>query len=225
MLECVPMVPRSARRTVFVVAAILAFATAVVAQSGRRSSKPTTPTPGAPAISETAPTESASKKAPAIELLVGIDDPNALSGVPTHFADTVLSVCVHRLSEPAGMHVTAGPRSLSRSDAVKAAKAETARFVAWLQVGNSTSDTGRAARGSGDEYYVKYMVLEPGTAKVKTSGQVFYGTRGVGNIGIGAPRTARDAIYLEQVIREEARQAAERILSALGIKDTGLPPA
>jgi len=205
------------------VAVLGAFAAPVVAQSGRRSApKPATP-PSLPATSETAPTESTPRKAPAIELLVGVDDPNVLSGVPRYFADTVLTVCVRRLTEPAGIHVTAGPHSLSRSDAVKAAKAETARYVIWLQVGNSTSDAGRAARGSGDEYYVKYMVLEPGTAKVKSSGQVFYGARSVGNVGIGAPRTARDAIYLEQVVREEARQAAERILSALGIKDTGLP--
>ena len=217
------MTPRHARRTVLVLAVLVAFATAVGAQSGRRSTtKPTPPQPSTPATSETAPTESTSKKAPALELLVGVDDPSPLSGVPTYFADTVLTVCVRRLSEPAGVHVTAGPRSLSRSDAVKAAKAETARYVVWLQVGNSSADSGRSATSNADEYYVNYLILEPGTAKIKSSGHILNGSRRVGNVGIGAP-SARNALYLEMVIKDEAQQAAERILDALGIKDIGLP--
>ena len=216
------MTLRTGRKAFLVFVALVTFATVVGAQSGRRgTTKPTPQLPGTPAVPETAPVESAAKKAPAIELLVGIEDSSPLSGVPTYFADTVLTVCVQRLSQPAGVHVTAGPRSLSRSEASKAAKAETARYVVWLQVGNSNADSGRAATSSSDEYYVNYMILEPGTAKIKSSGHV-YGARKAGNVGIGTP-SARNAVYLEMVIKDEARQAADRILDALGIKDTGLP--
>jgi hypothetical protein len=219
------MVPRPGRRFLFTVAALVAFSTVVAAQSGRRSaSKPSAPPSSSapPESTSTNPTESATKKAPEIQMLVGVDDPNALSGIPQHFADTVLDVCVHRLSQPAGVKVTAGPRTLSRGDAVKAAKAETARYVVWLQVGNSSSDTGRQVRGSSDEYYVNFMLLEPGSAKVKQSGRVMGGGRRVGNVGVGVP-SSRNVLYLEEVIRDAARQAAERILSALGIKDTEWP--
>jgi hypothetical protein len=220
------MAPRPGRRFLFTVAALVVFSSIVAAQSGRRSaSKPAPPPPStAPESTSTNPTESAPKKAPEIQLLVGIDDPNTLSRVPRYFADTALEVCVHRLSQPAGVKVTAGPRTLSRGDAVKAAKAETVRYVVWLQVGNSSSDAGRQASGSSDEYYLNFMLLEPGSAKVKQSGRVMGGGRRVGNVGVGGP-SSRSMLYLEQVIRDAARQAAERILSALGIKDTEWPRA
>jgi hypothetical protein len=216
--------PRPGRRSLFAVAALVAFATVIAAQSGRHSpSKPASPPPITPSEStSTNPAEPAPKKAPEIQLLVGIDDPNALSGIPRYFADTVLDVCVRRLSQPAGVAVTAGPRTLTHGDAVKAAQAETARYVVWLQVGNSSSDAGRRVSGSSDEYYVNFMLLEPATAKSKQSGRVSGGGRRVGNVGVGVP-SSRSVLYLEQVIRDAARQAAERILSALGIKDTEGP--
>jgi hypothetical protein len=224
-VECVAMAPRPGRRFLFVVAALFALASTLAAQSGRRSSaKPSTPppsnTPSEPASST--PTESTPKKAPAIQLLVGIDDPSPISGIPRYFADTVLDVCVRRLSQPAGVSVTAGPRSLTRGDAVKAAKAETTRYVVWLQVGNTSAEAGGRASSNSDEYYVNFMLLEPVNAKVKQSGRAIAGNRRVGNIGIGVP-SSRSMVYLEEVIRDAARQAAERILSALGIKSTDWP--
>ena len=224
------MSPRPGRRFLFIVAALVALGTVVAAQSGRRStSKPSTPSippSSSPATTESNPTESSTKKAPAIQLLVGVDDPNPISGIPRYFADTVLDVCVHRLSQPAGVQVTAGPRTLTRSEAIKAAKAETTRYVVWLQVGNSVADSGRAASGTADEYYVNFMLLEPGTAKIKQSGHVLAGGRRVGNVGVGLPPASSGSpLYLEYIIKDEARQAAERILSALGIKDTEWPRA
>src|SRR5262245_3482506 len=114
------MAPRSARSFLFVVALPLAFATVIPAQSGRRSApKPSTPPPATSSTesSPSNPTESAPKKAAAIQLLVGVDDPNSLSHIPQYLADTALEACVRRLSEPAGVSVTAGPRALTRGDA------------------------------------------------------------------------------------------------------------
>lgn len=219
------MAPRSVRNLLFVVAIIVGCATVGIAQSGRRSaSKPSTSPPAStPTESPSNPTESTPKKAAQIQVLVGIDDPSPLAGVPRYFADTVVDVCAHRLSEPSGVSVTAGPRTLTRSDAVKAAKAETVRYVVWLQVGNSSADAGRQVSSNADDFYVNFILLEPATAKVKQSGHVTGGRR-AGNVGVGVP-SSRNTIYLEQVIRDEARQAAERILSALGVKDTQWPRA
>jgi len=219
------MAPRPGLRFLFTVAALVSFATVVAAQSGRRSpSKPSPTVPITPSESTpTNPTESTPKKAPQIQLLVGVDDPNPLSVIPRSFADTVLDVCVRRLSEPAGVKVTAGPRTLTRGEAIKAAKAETERYVVWLQIGNSSSDAGRQASSNSDEYYVSFMLFEPVNAKVKQSGRVFGGGRRVGNVGVSVPSSSRSMLYLEQVIKDEARQAAERILSALGIRDTEWP--
>jgi hypothetical protein len=209
-----------------VVAVLIGLATAVAAQSGRRSTSTPAATPvPANTPSESAsgnPTESPTKKPAQIQLLVGIDDPSPLSGVPRYFADTVLDVCVHRLSQPAGVKVTAGPQSFTRGEAVKAAKAETVRYVVWLQLGNSSADAGRQVSGSSDEYYVSFMLLDPITAKVKQSSRVIGGGRRVGNVGVGVP-ASRNMLYLEQLIKDAARQAAERILSALGIKETEWP--
>ena len=221
------MTPRLVRKFLFLVAALIALATTAPAQSGRRSTAKPSPEPtAASAPSESAPStpvESATKKAPAVQLLVGIDDPSPLSGMPRSFADTALEECVRRLSQPAGVSVTAGPRTLSRGDANKAAKAETTRYVVWLQVGNSSADAGGRVTGSSDEYYLNFMLLEPGTAKIKQSGRVLSGGRRVGNVGVGLPPSSGSRLYLEYIIRDEARQAAERILSALGIKDSEWP--
>ena len=220
------MVPRPGRRFLFIVAALVAFATVVAAQSGRRSpSKPMPRPPNAPPEStSTNPSESAAKKAAEIQLLVGVDDPNPLSGIPRYFADTVLDVCVRRLSQPAGVKVTAGPQNLTRSDATKAAKAEAVRYVVWLQVGNSVSDAGRRTSGSADEYYLNFMLLEPATAKIKQSGHIVGSARKVGNVGVGLPPASSGSpLYVEYIIKDAARQAAERILSALGIKETEWP--
>ena len=219
------MAPRPGPRFLFVVAALILFASAAAAQSGRRGASKPSPSPATSTQSESSsnnPTESAPKKAPEIQLLVGIDDPNPISGIPRYFADTVLDACVRRLSEPAGVKVTAGPRTLTRSDAIRAAKAETARFVVWLQVGNSATDAGRQASGSSDEYYVNFLVLEPASAKVKQSGRIMGGGRRAGPVGVGVP-ASRSMLYLEQLMKDAGRQAAERILSALGIKDTEWP--
>ena len=228
-VKCVAkMTPRTVRSFLFVVAVLLACAAIIAAQSGRRSApKPSTPPPTTSTESSSSnPTESAPKKAAAIQLLVGVDDPDSLSGIPRYFADTVLDVCVRRLSEPAGVSVTAGPRTLTRADAAKAAKAETVRYVVWLQVANSSADAGRQASGTADEYYLNFMLLEPVTARIKQSGHVLAGGRKVGNVGVGLPPASNGSpLYLEYIIKEEARQAAEKILSALGIKDTEWPRA
>lgn len=218
------MFGRFAHQSILLIVALFALTTVVAAQSGRRGkSKSTAPT--APSAPEPATPQSKPRKAPDLQLLVGIEDPSPLSGVPYYFADTVLEVCLRRLNEPAGIAVTAGPRRMTRGDAIKAAKGETGRYVVWLQVGNELADSRSAVRGSSEEFYVNYFIYESVTAKLKQSGRVQYDAQKVGNVGVGVPPSSRRGPgYTDYVVREEAREAADRILGAFGIRSEGSWP-
>jgi hypothetical protein len=68
------------------------------------------------------------------------------------------------------------------------------------------------------------MLLEPITANVKKSGRVQRGTYKVGNVGVGGPAPpGRNPIYSDVIIKDSAREAADKILSALGIRAEPLP--
>lgn len=212
----------SAHRLIVLIVTLVAAATYVAAQSGRRGkSKPSAP--GVPSVPETQPAQPKPPKASALQLLVGVEDPGAFSGVSYYAADAARDECIRRLSEPAGVSVAAGPRRMTRSDAIKAAKSETGRYVVWLQVGNEAADSAPPVSGSSEEFYVNYFIYEPGTARVKQSGRVHYGARKVGNVGVGAPSSRRSPAYGDLVVREEAREAADRILAAFGIRAEGWP--
>ena len=215
------MTSRIVRRVVFVLTVVFTFATAVTAQSGRRS-QPKSETPTPPPISEPTPTPSKPHKMPDLQLLVAIEDPSPISGVPLYAADTVFGACMQRLREPAGIAVKAGPRRMTRGEAIKAAKAEATGYVVWLEVGNENTDSSGQAGNSAEGFYVNYLILEPGTAKVKQSGRAHYSARKVGNIGVRTPIPGRTSpAYFDYVLKEEARDTAEQILRALGVREVG----
>jgi hypothetical protein len=105
---------------------------------------------------------------------------------------------------------------MTRAEAVKAAKAETTRYVVWLQLGNERDDYGADVSTQGNRFYVNYTIFEPGSAKIKKSGRAQRGTGNLGNVGVTVP-TTRDAVYSDYAIKETARQAADRILDAFQI--------
>lgn len=211
----------SARKLMLLLAVLIASTTVVAAQSGRRSgvkSRPPTPPPVA------SPTEAPSKpKTPArIQLLVGIDSPTGFDGVPFRSQDIVLEACMRRLAE--SNHVTATPavQSMTRSDGLKAAKAETVRYVVWLQVRNERADYSADVSTQSAQLYVTYMIYEPGTAKLKGSGRAQFATGKIGNVGVSGP-SARRAVFSDYEIKETAKQAADKILDAFQIKIGGWP--
>jgi len=113
---------------------------------------------------------------------------------------------------------------MSRNDAMKAAKAETTRFVVWLQVGNERAEYGSDVTGSSDELYVKWTVFEPGNGKIKKWGTVHNSTYKTGNVGVAVPSsTRRSAVYTEYALKQSAQEAADKILEALEIRMDGLP--
>ncbi|HEY8204581.1 MAG TPA: hypothetical protein VIF81_07635 [Pyrinomonadaceae bacterium] len=193
----------------------------VTAQSGRRGVKQPPPAVVKPSVSKPAEPSPTTQKAWRVQLLVGIQDPSPFDGNAYYLADTVLAACVGRLNEADGVKASVAARRTTRADAVKAAKAETERYVVWMQVGNDSADANRQVNNTTNEIYLTYMVLEPGSAKVKKSGRVQPGVYKVGNVGVGGPSSRRSPIYSDYAVKQSARQAAEQILSAFGIRADG----
>ena len=207
------------RRLLLMLAILFALATVGTAQSGRRGGVKS----GAPAPPPVAsPTQAPSKpKTPArIQLLVAIDRPDTFDGVPFRSQDIVLEECVRRLAESKEVTITPAPQPMTRSDGLKAAKAETVRYVVWLQVRNEGADYGAEVSTQSAQLYVTFMIYEPGTAKLKGSGRAQYGTGSVGNVGVSGPRRS---VFSDYEIKETARQAADKILDAFQIKIGGWP--
>jgi hypothetical protein len=206
-------------RLVLLIAIVVAATALVCAQSGRRSASKS-PVPASTPAAEEKPLETRTDIAPKLQLLVGIQDPGAFDGVPAYVSDDVIRACVGRLNESAGVAATVTSDKMTRHDAIKLAKSESQRFVVWLEVRSEGMD---ASTGVSSRYnlYVTYTIFEPATAKVKASGRAQHGTYSAGKVGIGVPRPSNvDPNY---AIRESARQAADKILSALEITAEGRP--
>ena len=207
-------------RTLLIVATLIASVTMVAAQSGRRGTvKSTTtsvPQPSAP--NQPAPSP---KKADRLQLLVGVQEPSPFDGIPYYLASTVVDACLGRLNEPVGVVASPGSRGMSRADAVKAAKAETERYVVWLEIRSDAADAGRQTSNGADDLYITYMILEPGSAKIKQSGRVQHGIYKVGNVGVSGPTSRRSPVYSDYAVKQSAREAADKILAAFEIRVDG----
>lgn len=202
--------------------AVLIASTAVVAaQSGRRG-KTKSSAPATPPVANPAETQSKPEASSRLEMLVAIDDPGGFDQVPYHIPDIVLETCLRRLAEAKGVKPTAAPRRMTRGEAIKAAKAETARHVVWLQVRNERADYGAEVSTQSNQLYVTFIIYEPVTAKIKESGRADYGTAKVGNVGVSGP-SARRGVYSDYAIKETAKQAADKILNAFQITIDGWP--
>src|SRR5690242_17491332 len=120
-------------RFLFVILLLLASAGALFAQSGRKSTGSSSPTTPATTPSVTGP-KSAPRKtetAPKLQLLVGMDRNDVFTNVPLYVYDTVLDNVIRRIGEAEIVFPTSGG-NMNRSDAVRAAKKETTRWVVML---------------------------------------------------------------------------------------------
>ena len=73
-------------------------------------------------------------------MLVAVDHTTGFDRVPYHIPDTVLETCVRQLAESKAVTPTPAVQRMTRSEVLKAAKAETARYVVWLQVRNEQAE-------------------------------------------------------------------------------------
>lgn len=207
------------RRVLLSVAIVFACASVNYAQSGRRSTTP--PTTTTPSVSGPKTIEKKPEKPPRIQLLVGIDNRDPRANIPYYVTDTVIDTCVRRLGDASDVIVTSAGSGMNRSDAIKAAKEETVRYVVWLQIGSELADAGRqASRNSVDELYVSYTILEPATAKLKQNGRSHHQIYQTGRGGVSAPNK-NSPLYSEYALKQAAVETAERILSAFDIRLRG----
>ena len=187
------------------------------AQSGRRSTHgSTTTTTSTPSVSGNKPVETKPPPAPKVQLLVGIDGREVFTNIPFYVYDTVLDNCVRRLGETDIVFVTPAGNKMTRADAIKAAKQEATRWVVNLEIRSVYADAGRQVKNNQDELFVDYTVIEPGTGKIKHSGQTHQHIYQNGRGGVTLP-TRNGGVYSEYSIKQTAREAADRILAEFDI--------
>lgn len=190
----------------------------VSAQSGRRVSKSKAapiPTPEVPA-EEKKPTE---ELKPAFTFILTSDKHEAFGQVPSYFHDSVLRACADRLDDSPSVRVEIAYRDMNRGEAIRRAKAEKEAFVVWMQL---RTDSGSIGREDLSELYLDFWVFAPTTAKVKLSGRSYQGSYGVGGV-ITSPRNRASLPHAELMLKQAAREAAEKILAAVRDQPAGAP--
>ena len=193
------------------------------AQSGRRIPKrPTSPDP-LPPKSEEPPIEASQPKEEKPKIPVLVTKDTRLYNNSTYWYDVAVQACLKRLSES----VSIGPRAgqdMNRKQASDAAKGSTDTYVVLLQfdVDPAYSSQTRGTMGQIDPryLYINYTIFTPGTGKVKRSGNVYPGNRGVSNLPIPG-RIPNSTAGAEYAMHQAGRETADRIIDAIGL---ALPP-
>lgn len=206
------------QRLPFLILAVSVFLMTAQAQSGRRkTSGSTTTTTTAPSVDGPKTVEKKPAAEPQVQLRVGINRTGAFTPTPFYIYDTVLDVCIRRLSQAEIVFAAAVGTNLTQSQAVKMAKEETTRWVVSLEVRSFYTDSGRQVNPDQDELYVSYAVIEPVTGKIKRSGRtrqhIYQNKRG----SISLP-PGNGPGYSEYSIREAGQEAADKILAGFDIK-------
>jgi hypothetical protein len=195
--------------------------TTTFAQSGRRgaSSKPlSVPTPE-PEPSPQKPNRS--DEDDPIKVIVGIDRGSGFEFIPLEFYSAALYGCSDRLDESALVQVTGTQQDFSRGEAVNRAKKERETYIVWLNLRGENSGVERTSNNR-NEMILDYTVFAPTTGKIIASGRTYQRAARVGGVIVSPPGSGRaDPIYGEYMVKQAARDAAERILSRLDVPTNG----
>ena len=211
---------RLASQTFLLISIMLLPLSLTHGQSGRRSTTGSASTNTNTNAASTPGAKTAEKKPPAspsLQLLVGINRADAFTPTPFFVYDTVLGEIIRRLSEANTVFAASAGNNMNRSQAQKAAKEETTRWVVSLELRSFYAESGRQIKPEQDELYVDYNVLEPVTGKIKRSGRTQRHIYQSGRGGTSIP-PQRGPGYSEYSIKEAAREAADRILAGFDIK-------
>jgi hypothetical protein len=192
----------------------------VAGQSGRRAPKSSVPAPVPEVAPEEKPTPKETKSA--LSLVVGMDRGSAFAEIPTYFYDTVLSACRERLDNSPGAKADIAKLDMNRGEAVKRAKAETESYVVLLEL---KFDNPRMQRIEDlREIYIDYTVFAPMTGKSITNGRTYQQLARAGGVIMMPPPGGRASLpYAEEMLKRAARDAADRILSALSVPGRKVP--
>jgi hypothetical protein len=198
---------------------LFAAASAVRAQSGRRLPK-SPPVSVAPVPeAKASPTPAAAKtETPRLTLYVGMSDSNLSMNVSSYAYGAVRDGFIQRLKEVSSINVTGG-RQMNRGEAVKRAKSEESTYVVLLQLESDSFDS-RDDGYNPDEskLTIHYTVFTPVSGKVMTDGRVYQRQYRVGRGGVGLPSpTSRNPNYSDYLLKEAARDAADRVLEEFNV--------
>lgn len=189
------------------------------AQSGRRVSKRTVAAPAPPAETKQTPVAPVAKtEAPQLSLYVCMSERDSFMNIPLYLIETIRNVFVQRIGQASDINVASGPET-HRSEAIKRAKAEESVYVVLLQL-DSQYDSPRTGMGRVDEskLLIRYSVFAPVTGRTKAEGIVYQQQYRVGRGGIGIPsRQRNNPLYSDYLLKEAARDAADRVLEALSV--------
>ncbi len=205
----------------FAVSLSLVCAAKSGAQSGRRVHKPAAP---AATPEPTPATDNASnKEANVVTFIVGIDEYHGFSSIPFSYYDTIVHACAGRLDDQPSVRVHFAQKDMSRSDAIRKAKAEKEAYVVWLQLQVESLNDDPSRVQNLNTLYIEYAVFAPTTAKQMAWGHTYQQGNRKGPIVVGPSGSGGSNVDLsERRLREAARQAAEQILKAM--KMGPLPP-
>ena len=178
------------------------------AQSGRRP--PKTPPTSVPAVQTPGSPKPAEKPKAAVTLILAMDRSEYASGSRPVNASNVMATMSSRLKENDSVAVDLVQRQINYAEAHRRATAEKEAFVVFLQVKIDTMTMG----DNNPQPSLLFWVFSPVTGAIKKSGRTYpqvYRNRGV----IVNPKLP--GVYAEQQLRQAAREAAERILSAFNL--------
>jgi hypothetical protein len=190
---------------------IVLCAIAIQAQSGRRQKKPTPAAPVQTPSPEPSPSPKNDEKEPELMFFVSADRNSTFASIPFTFYDAAVSGCAGRLRSGSSATVDTSQRDMSRSEAIKKAKAETTGYVVLLSF---TFDTMSGMRRTYEDLVLEFVVFAPATAKVVTTGRSYMNSNRAGAVVVGRRRT-QTGIFHEGAVVDAGEDAANRILKAL----------
>jgi len=195
----------------FITALLIALcALGVQAQSGRRQTKPTSAAPVPTPTPEPTPTPKKTEKELDLSFFVGVSRHDSSFGLPLTYYDAVLRGCADRLHAGSSVSVDTTDRDFNRSDAIKKAKSESKAYVVLLTLSFD------AMARSYDDLILDFVVFEPVTAKVITTGRSYQNATRKGPIVVGPPSGGTvGGIYRERLLQQAGEDAATRILKAM----------
>ena len=119
-----------------------------------------------------------------ISLVIAVEEPNTFSRIPLLSSGTIRDTCGDALRKSPLLKVDIAAREMDHAEAVKRAKAAKETYVVWLQLGSDSFDSGRSSSTDApQDLYIRYTILSPVTARVKSSGRTYQRINGTGKRG------------------------------------------
>jgi hypothetical protein len=191
------------------------------AQSGRRVREPAAPA-STPEPTPT-PDKSSNKEENVVTFIVGVDEYHGFSMIPVSYYDSIARACGGRLDDQPAVRVEFAQKDMTRGDAVRKAQAEKEAYVVWLQIQVEGVYGDPSHVESLNQLFIEYTVFAPTTGKQAAWGHTYQRGNRKGPLVVGPSGNGRGNVdYNERLLKDAAREAAERILSTM--KMGPIPP-